>query len=182
MLGTFHSICAHALRREAGQFADQSNFVIFDTDDQGGSSERDPRMNINEKLYRLPVCWGAISRAKNELIGADDYPAHKHIAIRIVLKRVYVEYQKRLGWRWDVWRRHRALVEDNPSVRDKYAQRFAILLVDEFQDTNLAQYALVKQLAAFQKYLLRWRIPTNRFMPGAARTGAVLQRFDPGFP
>jgi ferrous iron transport protein B len=79
MLGTFHSICARILRREADQLPIQSNFVIFDTDDQERIVKNVIReMKINEKLYRPASVLGAISRAKNELIGADDYPTQTY--------------------------------------------------------------------------------------------------------
>ena len=74
MLGTFHSICARILRRESDNLPIQSNFVIFDTDDQERIVKSVIReMNINEKLYRPPSVHGAISRAKNELIGPVEY-------------------------------------------------------------------------------------------------------------
>jgi DNA helicase-2/ATP-dependent DNA helicase PcrA len=74
MLGTFHSICARMLRREAEFLPIQSNFVIFDTDDQERIVKSVIReLNINEKLYRPASVLGSISRAKNELIGADPH-------------------------------------------------------------------------------------------------------------
>jgi DNA helicase-2/ATP-dependent DNA helicase PcrA len=75
MLGTFHSICARILRRESEYLPIGSNFVIFDTDDQERIVKTVIReLNINEKLYRPPSVHAAISRAKNELIGPDQYP------------------------------------------------------------------------------------------------------------
>ncbi len=65
------------------------------------------------------------------------------------------------------------LLEEQPDVRDKYAQRFRHVLVDEFQDTNLAQYALVKQLASFHRNIFCVGDRTSPFMPGAALTGAT---------
>jgi DNA helicase II / ATP-dependent DNA helicase PcrA len=155
MLGTFHSICARMLRREADYLPIQSNFVIFDTDDQERIVKSVIReMKINEKLYRPASVLGAISRAKNELIGSDDYPIQTYRDE--IVKRVYVEYQKRLIASNavdfdDILLYTARLLEEQPSVRDKYAQRFRHVLVDEFQDTNLAQYALVKQLASFHR-------------------------------
>ena len=155
MLGTFHSICARILRREAEFLPIQSNFVIFDTDDQERIVKNVIReLNINEKLYRPTSVLGAISRAKNELISAEEYPTQTYRDE--IVKRVYAEYQKRLIASNavdfdDILLYTARLLEDNPSVRDKYAQRFRHVLVDEFQDTNLAQYALVKQLASFHR-------------------------------
>ncbi len=155
MLGTFHSICARILRREAEYLPIGSNFVIFDSDDQERIVKNVIReLKINEKLYRPPSVHGAISRAKNELILPNDYPTQTYRDE--VVKRVYVEYQKRLIASNavdfdDILVYTARLLEDNPSVRDKYAQRFRHVLVDEFQDTNLAQYELVRQLASFNK-------------------------------
>ncbi|MCC6501471.1 MAG: UvrD-helicase domain-containing protein [Anaerolineales bacterium] len=155
MLGTFHSICARILRREAEHLPIESNFVIFDADDQERIVKNVIReLNINEKLYRPAGVHAAISRAKNELIDADDFPTLTYRDE--VTKRVYAEYQKRLIASNavdfdDILVYTARLLEDNPSVRDKYAQRFRHVLVDEFQDTNLAQYALVKHLASFNR-------------------------------
>jgi DNA helicase-2/ATP-dependent DNA helicase PcrA len=89
MLGTFHSICARILRREAEYLPIGSNFVIFDTDDQERIVKAVIReLNINEKLYRPPSVHGAISRAKNELIGPDQYPTTTYRDE--IVKRVYL--------------------------------------------------------------------------------------------
>jgi DNA helicase-2/ATP-dependent DNA helicase PcrA len=152
MLGTFHSICARLLRREADFLPIQSNFVIFDDDDQeriikGIIKE----FNLNDKMYRAMSVHASISNAKNELISADDYPITNYRDE--VVKRVYAEYQKRLVASNavdfdDILMYTARLLEDNPSVREKYARRFEHVLVDEFQDTNLAQYTLLKHLAS----------------------------------
>ncbi|MDQ2693687.1 MAG: UvrD-helicase domain-containing protein, partial [Chloroflexota bacterium] len=95
LLGTFHSICARILRREADHLPIASNFVIFDSDDQERIVKAVIReLNINEKLYRPASVHGSISRAKNELIGPDEYPTTTYRDE--IVKRVYVEYQKRL--------------------------------------------------------------------------------------
>jgi DNA helicase II / ATP-dependent DNA helicase PcrA len=170
MLGTFHSICARLLRREAEYLPIQQNFVIFDTDDQERIVKSAIReMNINEKLYRPASVLGAISRAKNELIGPDDYPTQTYRDE--IVKRVYVEYQKRLIASNavdfdDILLYTARLLEEQPSVRDKYAQRFRHVLVDEFQDTNLAQYALVKQLASFHRNIFCVGDPDQCFPSG----------------
>ncbi|RJP51325.1 MAG: ATP-dependent DNA helicase PcrA, partial [Anaerolineaceae bacterium] len=155
LLGTFHSICARILRRETEHLPLESNFVIFDSDDQERIVKAIIReLNLNDKLYRPASIHASISRAKNELIGAEDFPVNTYRDE--VVKRVYAEYQKRLiasnAVDFDDLLVYTArLLEDMPAVRDKYAQRFRHVLVDEFQDTNLAQYALVKHLASHHK-------------------------------
>ncbi len=186
MLGTFHSICARMLRREADSLPIQSNFVIFDTDDQERIVKSVIReRNINEKLYRPASVLGAISHAKNELIRADDYPAQTYRDE--IVKRVYVEYQKRLvasnAVDFDDLLMYTArLLEENPTVRDKYAQRFRHVLVDEFQDTNLAQYALVKHLASFNRNIFCVGDPDQSIYAWRGADWRNVQRFEQDFP
>jgi len=186
MLGTFHSICARILRREAEHLPIGTNFVIFDTDDQERIVKAVIReLNINEKLYRPPSVHAAISRAKNELIGPDEYPATTYRDE--IVKRVYVEYQKRLvasnAVDFDDLLVYTArLLEDNPTVRDKYAQRFRHVLVDEFQDTNLAQYALVRQLASFHKNIFCVGDPDQSIYAWRGADWRNVQRFEQDFP
>jgi DNA helicase-2/ATP-dependent DNA helicase PcrA len=186
MLGTFHSICARILRREADHLPIESNFVIFDSDDQERIVKNVIReLNINEKLYRPASVHAAISRAKNELIPADDYPTLTYRDE--VVKRVYAEYQKRLIASNavdfdDILVYTARLLEENPSVRDKYAQRFRHVLVDEFQDTNLAQYALVKHLASFNKNIFCVGDPDQSIYAWRGADYRNIHRFDQDFP
>ena len=186
MLGTFHSICARILRREAEHLPIGSNFVIFDTDDQERIVKAVIReLNINEKLYRPPSVHAAISRAKNELIGPDEYPTTTYRDE--IVKRVYVEYQKRLiacnAVDFDDLLVYTArLLEDNPTIRDKYAQRFRHVLVDEFQDTNLAQYALVRQLASLHKNIFCVGDPDQSIYAWRGADWRNVQRFEQDFP
>jgi len=186
MLGTFHSICARMMRREAEYLPIQSNFVIFDMDDQERIVKSAIReMNINEKLYRPASVLGAISRAKNELIGPDDYPTQTYRDE--IVKRVYAEYQKRLIASNavdfdDILLYTARLLEEQPIVRDKYAQRFRHVLVDEFQDTNLAQYALVKQLASFHSNIFCVGDPDQSIYAWRGADWRNVQRFDQDFP
>lgn len=186
MLGTFHSICARILRREAEYLPIGPNFVIFDTDDQERIVKAVIReLNINEKLYRPPSVHGAISRAKNELIGPDQYPTTSYRDE--IVKRVYVEYQKRLVASNavdfdDILMYTARLLEENPTVRDKYAQRFRHVLVDEFQDTNLAQYELVRQLASFNKNIFVVGDPDQSIYAWRGADWRNVQRFEQDFP
>jgi len=186
MLGTFHSICARILRRESEHLPIGSNFVIFDTDDQERIVKNVIReLNINEKLYRPPSVHAAISRAKNELIGPDQYPTTTYRDE--IVKRVYEAYQKRLIASNavdfdDILVYTARLLEENPSVRDKYAQRFRHVLVDEFQDTNLAQYALVRELASFNKNIFVVGDPDQSIYAWRGADWRNVQRFEQDFP
>jgi DNA helicase-2/ATP-dependent DNA helicase PcrA len=152
-LGTFHAICARLLRREAEHLPLDSNFVIFDDDDQHSLVKRAiGDLNLDEKLYRPQAIHGAISNAKNELLLPDEYPTQTYRDE--VVRRVYTRYQQLLlinnAVDFDDLLLYTAkLLEENQVVREKYARRYEHVLVDEFQDTNLAQYSLLRHLASF---------------------------------
>jgi len=186
MLGTFHSICARILRREADHLPLASNFVIYDSDDQERLVKAIIReFNLSDKLYRAASVHASISRAKNELIGAEDYPINTYRDE--VVQRVYTEYQKRLiasnAVDFDDLLVYTArLLEDVPAVRDKYAQRFRHVLVDEFQDTNLAQYALVKNLASHHRNVFCVGDPDQSVYGWRGADYRNVQRFEQDFP
>ncbi|MDP2776516.1 MAG: UvrD-helicase domain-containing protein, partial [Anaerolineales bacterium] len=142
-------------------------------------------LNLNDKLYRAASMHAAISRAKNELIGSDDFPINTYRDE--VVKRVYIEYQKRLiasnAVDFDDLLVYTArLLEDVPAVRDKYAQRFRHVLVDEFQDTNLAQYALVKHLASHHKNIFCVGDPDQSVYAWRGADYRNIKRFEQDFP
>ena len=152
-LGTFHATCARILRREAEQLPFNSNFVIFDEDDQVRLMKRVIiDLNLDVKQYRPVAILNSISNAKNELILPDEYPQQTYRDE--VVKRAYIDYQQMLltnnAVDFDDLLLYTAfLLEDNPSVRERYARRYEHVLVDEFQDTNLAQYVLLRRLSSF---------------------------------
>lgn len=152
-LGTFHSVCARILRREADNMPFSANFVIFDSDDQIGLVRRAIKdLGLNDKTYKPRSVHAAISNAKNELYLPDEFPvnSYKDEAIR----RVYQQYQKMLltnnALDFDdllLWTAY--LLSEFPEVREKYSRRYEHILVDEFQDTNTAQFLILKYLATF---------------------------------
>jgi DNA helicase II / ATP-dependent DNA helicase PcrA len=152
-LGTFHAICARVLRREADHLPFESNFVIFDSDDQISLVRRAIEdLNIDEKKFRASGVHASISNAKNELLLPDQYPVENYRDE--IVKRIYKRYSDLLltnnALDFDdllLWTAY--LLEENVTVREKYARRYEHVLVDEFQDTNLAQYTLLKHLASF---------------------------------
>jgi DNA helicase-2/ATP-dependent DNA helicase PcrA len=156
-LGTFHATCARLLRREAQHLPFDDNFVIYDADDQLDLIKRAlTDLNLDEKRHRPPVVHNAISNAKNELILPETYPVQSYQDE--VVRRVYKRYQELLlssnALDFDdllLWTAY--LLEENPSVREKYARRFEHILVDEFQDTNQAQYRLLRHLSSFHRNL-----------------------------
>jgi DNA helicase II / ATP-dependent DNA helicase PcrA len=150
-LGTFHSVCARLLRREVERLPLEANFVIIDADDQETVVKQCVRdLKLDEKLYRPPSIHAAISRAKNELIKPKDYPRSNYRDE--VVARVYERYQARLLENNsvdfdDLLFYAVQLLDEHPMIREKYGFRFHHILVDEFQDTNIAQYQLLRLLA-----------------------------------
>jgi DNA helicase-2/ATP-dependent DNA helicase PcrA len=153
-LGTFHAMCARLLRREAGSLPFSDSFVIMDADDQLRIVKQViNELNINEKLYRPQSIHAAISNAKNDLILPKDLASNTYR--EEIIKRVYARYEELLGANnavdfddlllWAV-----RLLQENPAVKEKYNRRFEHILVDEFQDTNRAQYELLRLLAGEQ--------------------------------
>ncbi len=156
-LGTFHANCSKILRREAQYLDVDNNFIIMDSDDQLTIVKRIIKeMNIDDKSFRPNVVLSAISNAKNNLITAADFEADSYRDE--IIKRIYERYQILLrqsnGLDFDdmLLETVRLLV-DQPQVRERYGRRFEHILVDEFQDTNLVQYELLKLLASVHQNL-----------------------------
>jgi DNA helicase-2/ATP-dependent DNA helicase PcrA len=185
-LGTFHGICARLLRREAENLPFDDRFVIYDDDDQlrlVKTAIRD--LNLDEKTYRPQPVHGAISRAKNELIFPEDYPVQTYRDE--VVKRIYKRYQELLKQNDAVdfddlllWTAH--LLSEFPAVREKYAQRFHYVLVDEFQDTNFAQYVLLKHLASIHNNIFVVGDPDQSVYRWRGADYRNVQRFEQDFP
>lgn len=152
-LGTFHSTCARLLRRESSNLPFSSNFVIYDADDQISIVKQSLKaLQIDDKKYRPAGVHASISRAKNELILPDNFPVNTYHDE--VVKQVYNHYQNLLitnnALDFDdllLWTAF--LLEEFKEVREKYSRRYEHVLVDEFQDTNLAQYILLTHLSSF---------------------------------
>jgi DNA helicase-2/ATP-dependent DNA helicase PcrA len=185
-LGTFHATCARILRREAEHLPFDSNFVIFDEDDQQRLVKAAIRdLNLDDKTYRPASVHGAISRAKNELIFPEDYPIQTYRDE--VVKRVYQRYQESLKQNDAVdfddlllWTAH--LLAEFQAVREKYAQRFHHVLVDEFQDTNFAQYTLLRHLASIHGNIFCVGDPDQSVYRWRGADYRNVQRFEQDFP
>jgi len=156
-LGTFHANCARILRRETQNLPFNNNFVIMDADDQLSIVRRAIKdLNLDDKTFRPTGIHAAISRAKNNLITAEDYPGNTYRDE--VTRRIYQRYQELLRASNavdfdDLLLETVRLLVDFPGVRDKYARRFEHVLVDEFQDTNTPQYELVKLFSSAHRNL-----------------------------
>lgn len=165
-IGTFHAVCARILRREAQSLGFEASFVIYDTDDQLRVIKRAlEALNLDPKQYRPQTVLGAISNAKNELIRPAEFTAQTYW--HEIAGRVYGGYQALLRENNaldfdDLLLETACLMRDNREVCARYRERYRYLLVDEFQDTNTAQYALLKALAAAEDP----EAPHNLFVVG----------------
>jgi DNA helicase-2/ATP-dependent DNA helicase PcrA len=149
-IGTFHSICSRLLRREAEHTPYGRDYAIYDTDDQQTLMKQvAAELNVDVKKYNPGRILYAISAAKNELITPDEYQATDYFGE--IVRRAYPRYQALLQQNNamdfdDLLMQMVVLLRDNESVRQKYQRRYEYILVDEFQDTNTAQYQLVRLL------------------------------------
>ncbi len=150
-IGTFHAICARILRREADAAGISPQYVIYDTGDQLSLARQAIRaLNLDDKLFRPQAMLRYISAAKNELITPEEM--HAGTYREEVAKRVYEKYQSMLMENGaldfdDLLMKTVHLFLQNADVRATYQRRYPFILVDEWQDTNMAQYELVKLMA-----------------------------------
>ncbi len=159
-MGTFHSVFARILRYNADRLGYPTNFTIYDTQDSK-SLLKDiiKELNLDDKIYKPGMVLGRISSAKNNLISADAYAQNTEIlsediqSRRPELSRIYSSYAQRCFKAGamdfdDLLYQTNILLRDFPDVLHYYQQKFKYILVDEYQDTNYAQYLIVKKLAA----------------------------------
>jgi DNA helicase II / ATP-dependent DNA helicase PcrA len=160
MLGTFHSICARVLRRAAatGELTDvDRNFTIYDADDQNNVVKAAlAEMNLDDKKFKPQAIHNAISTAKNELITPEDYRPDTYF--NEIAGRVYTRYNQILRANNaldfdDLLMESVLLLRNNASTRERLQERYAHILIDEFQDTNIAQYRLVQLLSGKHRNL-----------------------------
>jgi DNA helicase-2/ATP-dependent DNA helicase PcrA len=152
-IGTFHSISARILRREAKHIGYQSNFTIYDTDDQETQIKRIMEfLNISRELLTPRQVQYVISEAKNKLLNAVEYEKKAHDFRSQQISKIFREYEVAL-------KRNNAFDFDDliikpidlftakPDILKEYQEQFCYILVDEYQDTNRAQYYWIKLLA-----------------------------------
>lgn len=155
-VGTFHSLCARWLRRDIGSLGQyDSNYVIYDTSDQQAVVKRAIRdLDLDDKRWKANTIQYAISKAKNEMLGPDQFPARTYP--EEIMARVYERYQQLLvesnALDFDdlLLVTHR-LFKKHPLVLESYQQKYQYVMIDEFQDTNMVQYELSTMLAGGHK-------------------------------
>ncbi len=153
-VSTFHAACMRILRRHIDRLGYDTGFTIYDTDDQKSVMKAVcKRLNIDTKTHKERTLLGAISAAKDELVSVDEYQINAMGDYnKSIYAKVYREYQ-------DTLKKSNALDFDDiivktvelfkacPEILDSYQERFKYIMVDEYQDTNTAQFELVRLLA-----------------------------------
>ncbi len=153
-VSTFHSMCVRILRRDIDRIGYSSNFTILDSSDQLSVIKQTLKdLNIDPKKFEPRAMLGAISSAKNELITPEEYSSKVGDFFERQVSQVYDRYQKTLQKNQsldfdDLIMQTIHLFKRVPEVLEYYQRRFQYIHVDEYQDTNHAQYYLVKQLAS----------------------------------
>ncbi|GEN35626.1 ATP-dependent DNA helicase PcrA [Aneurinibacillus danicus] len=156
-ISTFHSMCVRILRRDIDRIGYNRNFTILDSSDQVSVIKQcQKEMNIDPKKYDPRAVLGLISSAKNELKTPEQYGGMVAGPVEQIAQQVYSLYQKKLKSNNsldfdDLIMKTIQLFEEVPEVLEFYQKKFRYVHVDEYQDTNRAQYMLVKMLAAGYK-------------------------------
>src|SRR5882672_285523 len=157
LISTFHRFCAQLLRREGKAIGLSPHFVIYDDHDQK-ELVKDclAELSLDDKKFKPSVLVSMISRSKDELIDASSYQIHALTSpdpFRQMVASIYHLYQKKLTASsaldfGDLIMKSVELLRDKEAVREKLQERFRYIMVDEYQDTNRAQYVLIKTLSA----------------------------------
>lgn len=151
-VGTFHSICVRILRNEAEQIGLSRSFTIFDSDDTLSLIKSILKeKNLDPKQYSPQAIRSIISSNKNELLSPEQYEPFVQGHFQQVALEVYREYQKELNRLSaldfdDLIGKTVSMLTENPQIQAKYHAQFKYVMVDEYQDTNKAQYRLTRLL------------------------------------
>ncbi|HVX56472.1 MAG TPA: UvrD-helicase domain-containing protein, partial [Candidatus Saccharimonadales bacterium] len=151
-MGTFHGICVRILRQDGEAVGIPRSFVIFDeADRQAAVKQASKQLMIDEKTFPARVLSGLISSAKNELLGPDEYARTAASPAQQTAARVFPLYEKALKEASaldfdDLINRTVDMLKTQPAIRARWQQQFKYIMIDEYQDTNAAQYALVQLL------------------------------------
>ncbi|MDR4497847.1 MAG: UvrD-helicase domain-containing protein [Candidatus Scalindua sp.] len=155
-VSTFHTMCARILRSEIGLLGYSSHFTIYDTSDQVSCIRSVMNeLNLDTTNWRPSSLAGTISNAKSELISHEEFSEYKSGFYNTIVAKVYAGYQKSLEANNaldfdDLLFKVVQLFKEQPKVLEKYQDKFRYILIDEYQDTNHAQYTITKLLA--QRY------------------------------
>ncbi|MFN9500895.1 MAG: ATP-dependent helicase, partial [Chryseotalea sp.] len=162
-MGTFHSVFARILRAEAHHLGYPSNFTIYDVDDSKSLLKSIVKeMQLDENIYKPNILYNRISSAKNKLIGWQEYVGNAELMgddaanMRPEIGRIYKTYAQRCFKSGamdfdDLLFNTDKLFKEHLEVLNKYQHKIHYVLVDEFQDTNLCQYYIIRKLASVRE-------------------------------
>ncbi|KAA3617436.1 MAG: hypothetical protein D8M58_02325 [Calditrichaeota bacterium] len=152
-IGTFHSIAARIMRTEGESLGFTNNFTIYDVDDQVKAIKKViSTLTVPQQLYTPKLIQNRLSKIKNQFLFPEDlYDMEKREGLDEYLPSIYMSYQRFLKENNaldfdDLLIKPIELFQKNDKIRKKYASRFKYVLVDEYQDTNKAQYLMIKEL------------------------------------
>ena len=151
-MGTFHGICVRLLRMDGDKIGIQPNYVIYDEDDrQGLIKQAMKQLSVTDKQIKPRAVSSAISNAKNELVTPDEFERTANYPFQKEVARIYALYEKMRNEAGaldfdDLLIETVRLFREQPDIRTKWRDHFKHILIDEYQDTNAAQYAIVKSL------------------------------------
>lgn len=156
-MGTFHSICVRLLRQDGDYVSVPKNFVIFDESDRTATIKQiSKQLMIDEKAFPARAMSGLISSAKNEMLTPPQYDGMARSPAQKTVAQIYPLYQRALKDANaldfdDLISRTVHMLEAHQEVREKWQKQFNYIMIDEYQDTNTAQYKLVKLLTNTHK-------------------------------
>jgi DNA helicase II / ATP-dependent DNA helicase PcrA len=187
-IGTFHAICARLLRSEISRLGYSSNFVVFDDGDQQATMRDVLRtMNLDQETYPPRMMLGVISRAKEALIDEEDYARTAYTPSDKTNARVYKAYQQQLRSNNaldfdDLITLTVKLFTEHEEVRARYQERFHHVMVDEFQDVNLAQYRLIRLLTGKHRNIVCVGDDDQSIYGWRGADVGIILRFEDDFP
>lgn len=187
-MGTFHSVCARILRRDGEVLGLPRDFAIYDTDDQMALVKTImAELHIDPKRYTPRSVLSAISSAKNARRDPAAFQRQADHYFEEIVGRVYEKYEAALRRSGavdfdDLLGRTLDLFESHPEVQARYAERYLHVLIDEFQDTNLVQYELSRQLSATHRNLTVVGDPDQSIYSWRAADIRNLLDFERDFP
>jgi DNA helicase-2/ATP-dependent DNA helicase PcrA len=187
-LGTFHAVCSRTLRIDGEGIGVPRTFVIYDDADQlAAVKQAMSDLGLDPRRISPRAVLSAISRAKSELQGPQQFAALVADYFQEVTSRVFLRYQDILEQNSavdfdDILNKTVELFQERPDVLEKYAERYLHIHIDEFQDTNIAQYMLAKQWASFHRNICVVGDPDQSIYTWRAADIRNILNFEHDFP
>jgi DNA helicase-2/ATP-dependent DNA helicase PcrA len=187
-MGTFHAICARILRQEIETLGYDKNFVIYDKADQLSQIRRCLNiLNLDSKKYSPNVISSIIDKAKNNLEDVELFEYNAVSYFKKIIVKIYQQYQKELFENnaldfGDLILLTVKLLRERPEILENYQNKFRYILVDEYQDINLAQYQLIKLLSGKYHNLFVVGDPDQSIYRFRGADLSNILRFEEDFP